>query len=162
MESRLEPAERETLRSAAVLMERMAGGSNRTRPADLVFNLIPSARVAGVQRSVAFYERLGFVVDGRWEDGGTLVWASMHAKLVRAARIMFSGGPEHGAPPEPRAQGINFYCWTDNIAALHARLTAEGLAPGAIAHPEHMADGEFALTDPDGYRLLVGQVTRRR
>jgi len=159
MESRLTPAERDTVRAAALLMERMTGGSNRARPTDVVFNLIPSAHVADVERSLRFYARLGFVEDGRWADGGQLVWASMHARTVRAARIMFSLAE---APLEPCAQGIHFYCWSDDLVALHVRLVNDGLAPSPIAHPPHMEDGEFQLDDPDGYRLMVGQPRRSR
>jgi DNA-binding MarR family transcriptional regulator len=160
MESRLSPDERDTLRAAAVLMERMTGGSDAVaRPSDNVFNLIPSVHVADVERSLEFYARLGFVEDGRWEDEGLLVWASMHARTVRAARIMFSLAE---APVEPRAQGIHFYCWTADIVALRQRLIGDGLAPGPIEHPEHMEDGEFHLDDPDAYHVIVGQIRRRR
>ena len=78
---------------------------------------------------------------------------------ARAARIMFERA--HG-PVVANQQGVLFYCWTDDIATLHARLTSAGCTPGAIAHPPHMEDGEFAIDDPDGYRLLVGQVRRWR
>ena len=115
--------------------------------------------VEDVERSLRFYERLGFVEDGRWEDGGRLEWASMHARTVRSARIMFSLAD---APVEPSAQGIHFYCWSDDLVALHARLANEGLAPGPILYPPHMQDGEFRLVDPDGYELVVGQPRRSR
>jgi DNA-binding MarR family transcriptional regulator len=154
METRLTPDERDTLRAAALLMERMTGGPDVSRTSDLVVNLVPTAHVADVARSIAFYERLGFVKDGEWEVDGKLVWASMHGRLVRAARIMFSCGD---GPPEPSAQGIAFYCWSNDIVALRARLASDGLSPSPLTHPEHMENGEFGLDDPDGYRLTIGQ-----
>jgi DNA-binding MarR family transcriptional regulator len=159
IEAHLNPAERDTLRAAALLMERLTGGGSSGRAAakatDVVVNLAPSCHVADVQRSVDFYTLLGFVEDGRWMDGDTLVWASMHGSRVRAARIMFSLAEE---TVEPMAQGIHFYCWSDDITALRARLLAEGLHPGPIAAQEHMPNGEFPITDPDGYALLIGQL----
>lgn len=157
METRLTAAERGTVRAAALLMERIAGGNDVTRPPDTVFNLIPSAQVADVERSLRFYQRLGFVEDGRGHAGGKVNWASMHARTVRAARIMFSPAE---TTRNPKAQGIHFYCWTDDVVALHKRLRGEGLAPSPIAHPEYMEHGEFQLDDPDGYHLLVGQPRR--
>jgi DNA-binding MarR family transcriptional regulator/catechol 2,3-dioxygenase-like lactoylglutathione lyase family enzyme len=158
METRLSPSERDTVRAAALLMERITGGNDNARPADVVFNVIPSAQVADVERSLQFYARLGFVEDGRWEDDGRLVWASMHARTVRAARIHFSLADN---VLEPEAQRVLFYCFSDDLIALRARLVNEGLAPGRIFHPEHMEDGEFGLTDPDGYHLVIGQPRRR-
>ncbi len=165
MDSRLTADERETIRAAAVLMERITGGGEPERPPvtapapDALVNLIPTTHVADVAASLRFYERLGFVEDGRFEPDGTLAWASMHAVRVRAARIMFERS--HG-PLDPAAQAVYFYCWTDAISSLHARLTADGLTPSPITHPAHMRDGEFRLTDPDGYLLIVGQLRRSR
>ncbi|MGP6190577.1 MAG: MarR family transcriptional regulator [Vulcanimicrobiaceae bacterium] len=158
LDTQLSGSERDTLRAGAVLMHRLAEADASGAPkTDAVFNLIPLVSVADVARSLALYERLGFVEDGRSEDGGRLVWASMHARTVRAARIMFTIEPT-GA--KPRTQGVRFYCWSDDIAALHTRLTGEGLCPSPIEYPEHMRDGEFRLRDPDGYELVVGQPRR--
>ena len=160
MESSLTPAERDAVSQAVRLIERIAGGkaAPARRPADAVFNLVPSAHVADVERSIAFYSRLGFVEDGRWADDGLLVWASMHARVQRSARIMFSLGEER---VEPHDQGIHFYCFCDDAVTLHERLAADGLEPSPIEYPEHMEDGEFRLDDPDGYKILIGQVRRR-
>jgi DNA-binding MarR family transcriptional regulator len=160
MDAHLNDDERETLRAASLLMERLAGSETyaATKPSDEVFNLIPFTHVRNVEASVAFYARLGFVIDGEWEVEGKLVYASMHARAIRAARIMFSEACE---PIVADAQQIHFYCWTDDLAALHQRLTAEGLGPSAISNPEHMEDGEFTLSDPDDYLIKVGQPKRR-
>jgi DNA-binding MarR family transcriptional regulator/catechol 2,3-dioxygenase-like lactoylglutathione lyase family enzyme len=159
MESRLTPDERDTIRAAALLMERIAGGADAARPSDALFNLIPTTHVADVAESLRFYERLGFVEDGRYEHDGTLSWASMHARSVRAARIMFACAD---TPVDPDAQAVYFYCWSDDLTALHARLTEDGLEPSPIMHPPHMRDGEFHLKDPDGYQLIIGQPRRTR
>jgi DNA-binding MarR family transcriptional regulator len=151
--------ERATLRDAALLMERLAGRERRESSArvDQVFNLIPFADVRDVRTSIAFYARLGFVVDGEMTQDDELVFASMHAKLSRPARIMFRRACD---PIQPKEQRVLFYCWTEELDALHARLTGEGLAPGPIERPEPMREGEFHLTDPDGFCIVVGEVVR--
>jgi DNA-binding MarR family transcriptional regulator/catechol 2,3-dioxygenase-like lactoylglutathione lyase family enzyme len=155
IENGLTPSERETLRAAAGLLERIAKGEPAPAPvSDRVLNLVPSFYVSDVERTLRFYEKLDFVQDGRWEDGGRLVWASMHGRVQRAARIMFSRADD---PVEP-SRGMTFYCWTRDIVSLHARLTADGLGPGPIVNPENLVDGEFRLSDPDGYAIAVGQL----
>lgn len=159
MEAQLSPAERETLREATGLIERIArdDATLTARPVtDRVLNLVPSVCVADVPRAVRFYEQLDFVQDGTFDEDGRTVWASMHGRVQRAARIMFLQA-EGDVVPSP---GITFYCWTRDIAGLHARLVAGGLKPGPIHHPEYMVDGEFRMTDPDGYAVAVGQIRR--
>jgi len=158
IERNLTPAERDTLRAAAGIIERLGKGEALPAPvSDRVLNLVPSFCVADVERTLRFYEQLDFVQDGRREGCGRLVWASMHGRAQRAARIMFSLAE---APVEPSA-GMTFYCWTRDIAALHARLSAGGLNPGPIVYPGNLIDGEFRLTDPDGYAIAIGQLRPR-
>ena len=156
---RLPDDERETLRRAAAIMERLAKGEDTEMVvSDEVFNLIPFTHVANVERSVEFYSKLGFEVDGSKMHGTSLGFASMHSRVMRAGRIMFSKSCE---PIEPGKQQVLFYCWTDGLRSLHSRLRDEGLAPGAIEYDERGL-GEFALTDPDGYRIMVAEVRRTR
>ena len=153
----LEDDERETLRDAIDLLERLAG-PRAERPApryDVTFNLVPFVRVKDVKRSVDFYSHLGFVVDGAAHPDGELTYASMHSVALRAGRIMFQRACE---PIVPDQQQVFFYCWTHDVAAFHARLIAEGLSPSPIDNPDYMEDGEFSITDPDGYSISVGQV----
>jgi DNA-binding MarR family transcriptional regulator/catechol 2,3-dioxygenase-like lactoylglutathione lyase family enzyme len=155
MDGALTPAERETLRAAAGLIERLASGESPPAPvSDRVLNLVPSFCVADVERTLRFYEKLDFVEDGRWAEGGRLVWASMHGRVQRAARIMFSRAE---GPVEP-GDGLTFYCWTRDIVSLHARLRAGGLNPGPIIDPGNLIEGEFRLCDPDGYAIAIGQL----
>jgi DNA-binding MarR family transcriptional regulator/catechol 2,3-dioxygenase-like lactoylglutathione lyase family enzyme len=158
LDTHLNPEERDVLRAGAILIDRIAtGDGGAVPPGDTVVNLIPNTRVTDVQRSLEFYQRFGFVVDGRHERGGRLAWVSMHARTVRAARIMLELAER---PFEPNAQGIGFVCWTDDIVKLQRRLRHEGLSPGEINHPTHMPDGTFQMPDPDGYALTVIQVRR--
>ncbi len=156
IDTQLAPDERETLRAGARLIERIASGEGGdVAPSDVVFNIVPALDVSNVHRSLEFYHRLGFVEDARWERKGVLAWVSLHARTVRSARIMLRLA---NAPIDPDAQRVAFACWSDDVARLRERLIAEGLTPGRIRHPSYMPNGEFALTDPDGYALTVGQV----
>jgi uncharacterized glyoxalase superfamily protein PhnB len=52
-------------------------------------------------------------------------------------------------------QAMLFYLYVDDVAAKHAELAAAGLEVGAIASPFYAPRGEFRMTDPDGYVLMI-------
>ena len=110
--------------------------------------LWPYAHVADVQRSIDFYEQLGLRVHNTHEDGGRLVWAFLLDESERAGIMLALAG----APVDPGAQAVLFYCWSPDVRALRDALG------GQISYPMHMPNGELRLEDPDGYVVLVGQL----
>jgi catechol 2,3-dioxygenase-like lactoylglutathione lyase family enzyme len=117
------------------------------------------AHVADVQRSIDFYRLLGLEVRNSHEHGGQLVWAFVASPAANpndaGARLMLAlaDGPVAAAD-----QAVLFYCWTPDVQGLRDALQAAGNEVGEIEHPFYMQSGEFRLTDPDGYVLLVGQL----
>ena len=116
-----------------------------------VVSLIPMAFVKSITRSVAFYGKLGFVVshshtpDGRAEP----VWVSLQSG---SAHLMLS---EATAPIDPREQAILFYVYSKDVVAFRTTLLEAGVDAGVMNHPFWAQGGEFRVTDPDGYTLLV-------
>jgi catechol 2,3-dioxygenase-like lactoylglutathione lyase family enzyme len=122
------------------------------QPPRRIRNLIPFVRVVDVERSVAFYEHLGFEVQdvARYDD--RLSWASLKSG---AAEIMFEG--THG-PSDPDHQRVLFYLYSDDLAALRADLLAAGIEAGEIEDGSPGPREEMRVTDPDGYVLMVAQI----
>jgi catechol 2,3-dioxygenase-like lactoylglutathione lyase family enzyme len=112
--------------------------------------LVPMAPVADVSRSIEFYERLGFEVDNTVEDDGRLQWAYLRND---GAHLMLTRTDE---PVAPERQTMLFYLYPADLVAFHQELQAKGLDVGSIEERFYMEQGEFELTDPDGYCLLVG------
>jgi hypothetical protein len=52
-------------------------------------------------------------------------------------------------------QAVLFYLYVEDVAAKHAELAAAGLDVGAITFPFYSQRGEFRMTDPDGYVLMI-------
>ena len=109
------------------------------------------AHVADVRRSVAFYARLGFTVRNTFTPEGESepTWAFLEA---RQAHLMVTLAD---APVVPDQQAVLFYLYFEGIAAVHESLAASGLAVGPLEYPPYCPDGEFRLTDPDGYCLML-------
>jgi hypothetical protein len=112
----------------------------------------PLLRVSSIERSMPFYERLGFeVVDtDRCEPLG---WARLHCE---GGALMFVRDPGDGPPIAPEAQTVLFYLYTPDLAGLREQLSAAGVEVSEIRRPFYMPSGEVSLRDPDGYMLLVG------
>jgi catechol 2,3-dioxygenase-like lactoylglutathione lyase family enzyme len=117
--------------------------------------------VADVERSIAFYRHLGLEPRDTHVEGGTLVWAFVTSSPdpdQAWARLMLARADE---PVDRERQGVLFYCWTPDVRALHARLRSAGVDASEIEHPFYMPAGEFHLTDPDGYLVVIGQLGER-
>jgi hypothetical protein len=59
---------------------------------------------------------------------------------------------------DPARQAVVLYLYTDDLEALRRELVEAGVAASEITHPDHMPNGEISVDDPDGYRLLIGQL----
>jgi predicted enzyme related to lactoylglutathione lyase len=125
-------------------------------PADAVSDLVPFAHVTDVNRSVAFYERLGFEMLDEAVADGRRVWAFLERG---DARLMVA---EADGAFDPHAQGIIFYLYTRDLDRLRARLVAGGAEAGEITTGGPGPDRQLELTDPDGYVLVLAEIEGER
>ena len=116
--------------------------------------LVPMAFVADVARSIAFYGKLGFDVRNTSTQPGESEpsWASLASG---GAELMIARASE---PVDPAAQAVLFYLYCEDVAAMHARLSASGIEVGDITTPFYNPGGEFRLLDPDGHVTFVTHV----
>jgi hypothetical protein len=121
-------------------------------PKQRVTRLVPFVHVEDVERSIAFYHHLGFVVANVYSYRGTAVWAELRSG---EAEVMVS---TDGDAIDPSGQGVLFYLYSDELAALRAQLLAAGVAVGEIVDGPPGVLQEMQLTDPDGYVLKVAQL----
>ncbi len=125
-------------------------------PADVVSDLVPFAHVTNVDRSVAFYERLGFEMLHEATAHGRRMWAFLERG---DARLMVA---EANGAFDPDAQGIIFYLYTRDLDALRARLVAGGVDAGEITTGGPGPDRQLEVTDPDGYVLMLAEIEGER
>lgn len=126
------------------------------------------AHVADVERSIRFYELLGFKVENRMQEGARTNWATVESGV---ASLMLAVASE---PVEPEQQAILFYLHCRDVSAMREHLVASGVADGGkfcggpgpnggrfvvfdATYPDYMPKWELRVADPDGYCLLIGQ-----
>ena len=115
-------------------------------------SLVPLAPVADMQRSIAFYEELGFNVENAFEEDGVLHWAYLRNG---GAQLMLL---RSDSPVPPERQTMQIYVYAVDVVAFHRELQEKGLDVGPLEQRFYMESGEFELRDPDGYCLFVGHV----
>ena len=117
---------------------------------DRVRDLIPFIHVSDVERSIAFYERLGLTVDDTYEPDGQLVWASMRSG---SAALMLAKAPE---PIDP--SGARYFLYTEDLAGLRERLARAGWEPPEIEDGTPGPRHEMTICDPDRHFLTIAQI----
>ena len=114
-------------------------------------SLVAFAHVRSVPASISFYEKLGFAVGNIFIPPGASepTWGWIQSGN---AQLMLANA---GEPVVASQQAVLFYLYVDDVAAKHAELRDAGLSCGDIQNPFYAPRGEFRLTDPDGYTLMV-------
>jgi len=108
----------------------------------------PMFHVAEIERSIRFYELLGFqAID---TDRCTPIgWARLHCE---GGAVMFLRAEE---PLSDLPRGVMLCMYTPDLPALREQLLANSVNFPAIRYPPYMASGELQLPDPDGYPVVI-------
>jgi catechol 2,3-dioxygenase-like lactoylglutathione lyase family enzyme len=129
---------------------------------DTLVDLVPFLFVADVDRSISFYEALGFSVIKRHEPQGRLEFAGMEA--TSSAKIMLArtvAAPNPGADPYSPSPGF-LYLYTHDLDRFRERLIRRGIEPGEIEEgPGPGPERQLCLADPDGNRHMVAEIGDR-
>ncbi|MEO8378699.1 MAG: VOC family protein [Acidobacteriota bacterium] len=120
----------------------------------------PGLTVSDLEKSLAWYrDVLGFVVTERWEQDGKLLGVE-----ITAGSVLFMLGQDDWQKGRDRVMGagVRIYCSTDeDIDQLAAGIRARG---GTLTQePKDQSWGmrDFALEDPDGYKITIGQEKKK-
>ena len=112
--------------------------------------------VHDVQKSIAFYEALGFTVDNKHENkDGMLWWADlkMGDAEIGLGAIESNDDPEYRAwVATPLGAGVILYVSVEDVDAVHEKARAAG-AEIEYAPTDRSYGRVFGCVDPDGYSL---------
>jgi ketosteroid isomerase-like protein len=121
-------------------------------PEHRVNRLVPFVKVTDVERSVSFYSHLGFAVQSVFKYRDRLSWAALESD---GSEVMFEGTSD---PIDSDRQGVLFYLYSHDLAALREQLLAAGIDAGPIEDGSPGPRQEMRVVDPDGYVLMVAQI----
>ena len=119
--------------------------------------IVPSLTVDDLQKSLAFYEALGFTVEERWEDNGTLLGV-----MVRGGRSQIGLNPDDWKKGRDRKKGIGlrlFMSTTQNVDEIAGRAKSAGLTLKSEPHDTEWQTRAFEIVDPSGFVWTIGSET---
>jgi uncharacterized glyoxalase superfamily protein PhnB len=121
----------------------------------------PGFTANDLEKSLAWYrDVVGFVVEERWERDGKLAGVSL-----RAGDITFMLGQDDWKKGRDRKKGEGFriYCTTSqDVDALAKGIVARGGTLDQEPRDQPWGMRDFALTDPDGFKITIGADKKKR
>lgn len=116
-------------------------------------SIVPTFTVDDLQKSITFYEGLGFAVEERWqEDGVTL------GVMLRTGdhRIGLSQDDWKKGRDRPKGIGMRVHIDTaQDVDQLAVRAKAAGIPLDADPHDTPWNSRTFEVTDPSGFKLSI-------
>jgi uncharacterized glyoxalase superfamily protein PhnB len=126
-----------------------------TQEALQIKTIFPSLTVDDLQKSINFYEALGFVVDDRWEDNGKLLGVT-----VRAGKNEIGLSQDDWKKGRDRQKGVGMRMYlstTQNVDEIAARAKKAGFTLKSEPHDTEWKSRAFDVTDPSGFLLTISK-----
>jgi predicted lactoylglutathione lyase len=124
-----------------------------TQEALQISTIVPSLTVDDLQKSITFYEALGFTVDERWEENGTLLGV-----MLRAGKNQVGLNQDDWKKGRDRKKGIGIrlsMSTTQNVDEIAARARRAGITLKSEPHDTEMKSRAFEVADPSGFLLTI-------
>ena len=124
-----------------------------TQEALQISAIIPNFTVDDLQKSITFYEALGFSVDERWEEKGTLLGV-----MLRAGKSQVGLSQDDWKKGRDRKKGIGmrlFISTTQNVDEIAARARGAGITLKSEPHDTEEKTRAFEVSDPSGFLLTI-------
>lgn len=113
----------------------------------------PSLTVDDLQRSIHFYEGLGFEVEDRWEDNGVLLGA-----MLKAGEIRLGITQDDWKKGRDRRKGVGMRVYittAQNLERLAGNAKSAGITLDTEPHDTPWGSRAFDVTDPSGFKLTI-------
>jgi uncharacterized glyoxalase superfamily protein PhnB len=117
--------------------------------------LVPTITANDLDRSIHFYEGLGFKITEKMEDGGKVLGVMMEAggATLGISQDDFSKGKDR-----VKGVGMRLYLDTDqDIEALANQAIQSGIRLEQGPAPLPWGPMGFTVADPDGFRLTISK-----
>jgi len=117
--------------------------------------IMPGLTVNDLQKSIAFYEGLGFAVGERWENEGVL-----RGVMLNAGTVGLGLSQDDGKKGRDRVKGQGLRLWLgtgQDIDALATAAKAHGVVLEKEPYDTAWDSRAFDVIDPDGFALTVSK-----
>ena len=125
-----------------------------TREAVQISAIVPSLTVDDLQKSIAFYEALGFAIDERWEEKGTLLGV-----MLRAGTTQIGLNQDDWKKGRDRKKGIgvrlSLSTTRENVDEIATRARNAGITLKSEPHDTEWNSRAFEVSDPSGFLLTI-------
>jgi uncharacterized glyoxalase superfamily protein PhnB len=124
-----------------------------TQEAVQIRAIVPTLTVDDLQKSIAFYEALGFAIDERWEESGTLLGV-----MLRAGGTRIGLNQDDWKKGRDRQKGIGVRLSLSiegNVDDIAKRAKNAGITLKSEPHDTEWKSRAFEVTDPSGFLLTV-------
>jgi uncharacterized glyoxalase superfamily protein PhnB len=119
-----------------------------------ISSIVPTLTVDDLQKSIAFYEALGFAIDEKWEDKGTLLGV-----MLRAGKTQIGLNQDDWKKGRDRKKGIGVRLSIEttprNVDEIAKRARNAGITLTSEPHDTEWKSRAFEVTDPSGFLLTV-------
>ena len=116
--------------------------------------IVPTLTVDDLLKSISFYEALGFVIDERWEDKGTLLGV-----MLRAGRTQIGLNQDDWKKGRDRKKGIGVRLSIStppgHVDEIAKRVKSAGITLKSDPHDTEWKSRAFEVADPSGYLLTI-------
>ena len=122
---------------------------------------MPSLTVDDLAKSLAFYrDGLGFIVTDTWKKDGEVL-----GYMLKAGACELGIGQDDWAKGRDRVKGVGYRIYfetTQDVDAIAARLRAAGHELAEPVKDHSWGARGFAAFDPDGFKLSIYRMTRKK
>ena len=125
-----------------------------TQEAVQISAIVPTLTVDDLQKSISFYEALGFTIDERWEDKGTL-----RGVMLRAGRTEIGLNQDDWKKGRDRKKGIgvrlSIATTPGHVDEIARRARNAGITLTSEPHDTEWKSRAFEVIDPSGFLLTI-------
>ena len=124
-----------------------------TQEALQISTILPSLTVDDLQKSITFYEALGFAVDERWEENGALLGV-----MMRAGKNQVGLSQDDWKKGRDRKKGIGVrlsISTPGSVDEIAKRAKNAGITLKSEPRETEWKTRAFEVSDPSGYMLTI-------
>ena len=126
-----------------------------TQEAVQISAIVPTLTVDDLQKSITFYEALGFAIDERWEEKGTLLGV-----MLRAGRTQIGLNQDDWKKGRDRKKGIGVRLSIStstpgSVDEIAKRAKNAGITLKSEPRDTEWKSRAFEVSDPSGFLLTI-------